>query len=240
MPRRPKNPADDFSHNDLAIASGMNKRVVQLVADNRLLPGDHGNRDMKRICAIGAFVSAGASTLVAGRLVQKLLWSFNQNDGEMPSGLSHMALGLDGSIRSIPPGVEPNDFWYHRDLFQRQDIYKPGASHRSDVHVEIADREHVYLATRIGPSVFGALAADFPSTTYEGWIEGWGRGTEPRFYSLAELSERERERANARAVVARTNVVGLLTINASLAIRNGFDRLARHRGLMPEEVSNAE
>jgi hypothetical protein len=229
MPRRPKDPADEFSHSDLAIASSTTKRSVQLIADNGLLPGDRGIRDLKRICVVGAFVSAGAPMLVAGRLAEKLLWSFNQVDGEMPSGLSDMAIALNGTPRSLPDDRQSNDYWYHRDLYHRPAFYKAGEVYRSDQYVEIADREHVYLATKIGLKRSDALDPAFPETIYEGWIEGWGRGTEPRFNSLAELSEGDRENVMARAVSARKNVVGLLTINASLAIRNGLDRLAAYR-----------
>lgn len=229
MPRRPKDPADDFSHNDLAVAGFTTKRSVQLMADNGLLPGDHGIRDLKRVCIISAFVSAGAEPLVVGRVVEKLLWSFNQADGEMPSGLPYMARKLAGEARSLPGDVEPNDYWYHRDLYRRPDIYHAGKTYRSDVFVEIADREHVYLSTKGGVPRLDALDPSFPETSYEGWIEGWERGTEPRFYSLAELPQSEWPATNARALSARSHAVGLLTINASLAIRNGLDRLAVHR-----------
>jgi hypothetical protein len=205
------------------------------MADYRLLPGDRGIRDLKRICVIGAFVSAGAPLLVAGRLTEKLLWSFNQTDGEMPSGLSYMASKLPSTIRSRDPDREPNDYWYHRDLYRRSDFYRAGEIGRSDAYVEIADREHVYLATKSGLTLLDALDPSMPETNYEGWIEGWGRGTEPSFRSLAEFSEADREKSKEQAIFARKNAVGLLTINASLAIRNGLDRLADYRAERPEK-----
>ncbi len=180
------------------------------------------------MCVIGAFVSAGAPMLVAGRLAEKLLWSFNQADGEMPSGLSEMSLRLADDERS-PRDGEPNDYWYHRCLYPRPGLYFAGETDRSDVYVEIADREHVYLSTRKGLALLDPLDPAFPETSYEGWIEGWGRGAEPRFQSLAELGDVDSASVTARAVFARKNAVGLLTINASLAIRNGLDRLVAYR-----------
>ena len=168
--------------------------------------------------------------LVAGKLAEKILWSFNQTDGEMPSGLSMIARKLDSSARHFPQDTEPNDYWYHRNLVGKPDIYKAGEVYRSDAYIEIADREYVYLTYRNGIPMVGAIGSALPNTSYEGKIEGWARGSEPLFHSLAELPQTEWDSANAEALTARTNAVGLLTINASLAIRNGLDRLAKHRG----------
>lgn len=226
MPRRPQDPGDEFSHADLAIAGGMTKRSVQLMADHKLLHGDRSIRDLKRICVIGAFVSAGAPIMVAGRLSERLLWAFNQPDGEMPSGLPSLAARLRDIDHSMSKGREWNDYWFHRAL-HRSPIYRAGESHNGDVYVEVADRRHVYLVS--GLAVSDPMHGDFPNTTYEGWIDGWGWGEEPRFHSLALLSEDARSDATATAVAAYRHAVGRLRINASLAIRNGLDQLANHR-----------
>lgn len=220
---------EEFSFSELAVAGGMTKRAVQHLMDRRLLPEGKGIKVLKRVCVIGAFVAAGAPLVVAGRVVEKLLWSFNQPDGEMPSKLSEIALGLRGTGSSLPKGAEPNDYWYHCELYARRDLYRPGQTRRGDAYIEVADRERVYLSTRTGLAFHEPLAPDFPETTFEGSIEGWERGTEPRFHSCAELDDAARETATAEAAAARRHPVGLLTINASLAIRNGLDRLAEYR-----------
>jgi hypothetical protein len=202
------------------------------MADNALLPGDGGIRDLKRICVIGAFVSAGAPILVAGRVVEKLLWGLNQPDGEMPSGLVDLDYKLGSA--AFPADRELSDYWRHRAALSRPDVYRPGDAWDRDFRIEIVDREHVFT--------FGGT---FKSSdrTYEGRVEGWHRGGEVFFYSIAETSaapsfttdadwlehNKAQERLQEASKSLLANAVGLLTINASLAIRNGLDRLADHR-----------
>ncbi|MFI0843530.1 hypothetical protein [Mesorhizobium sp. IMUNJ 23232] len=224
MPRRPKDPADLFSHNDLAVASGSTKRSVQMVADNGLLPGDGGIRDLKRGCAIGAFVSAGVPMLVAGRVTNKLLWALNQTDGEFPSRL--VDFDNDLGPAAFPRDRGMSDYWRHRALLTRPDLYRPGEAFESDYRVEIAEREHVF-------TFGGVIEPD--KWNYEGRIEGWARGSDVGFHSLAETTSEwrgadDQDRLNEATKSLRLNAVGILTVNLSLAIRNGLDRLAIFRG----------
>jgi hypothetical protein len=232
MPRRPKDPADAFSHNDLAIASAGTKRSVQMMADSGLLPGDGGIRDLKRICVIGALVSAGAPLFVAGRVVDKLLWSLNQPDGELPSGLVDFDHKLGSAAFPIDRPI--NDYWRHRAALSRPDLYRPGEAWSRDYRVEIADREHVFTSG----GIIHPTKRD-----YEGRIDGWERGSDVSFQSIAETSAapafqsdadtlkflQEQEQLQEASQAFLKNAVGLLSINASLAIRNGLDRLADHR-----------
>ncbi|MDN5928715.1 MAG: hypothetical protein L0I29_16730 [Hyphomicrobiales bacterium] len=225
MPRRPKDPADVFSHSDLAIASNTTKRSVQLMADNGLLPGDRGIRDLKRICVIGAFVSAGAPILVGGRVVEKLLWSLNQSDGELPSRLIDFDRKLGPA--AFPSDREISDYWRHRALLSRPDLYRSGEAFSSDFRVEIVDRQHVFTSG-------GIVEANV--RTYEGRIEGWERGSDVFFHSIFETSQPDQwnvppgqDHLQEASQPLFANAVGVLAINGSLAIRNGLDRLANHR-----------
>ena len=226
MARKRSDQGDKFSFNELAIAGDMSKRSFQHVSDIGLIPAGQGINALKRIAVIGAFVSCGVPLIAAGRIVEKLLWSFNRSDGEMPSGLSVMAAALAHIEDPFIDQQEPNDYWYHRKLYSSP-IYKRGQKERADVRVEIADREHVYLRANLAS--IEALGPSIPDVTYEGWIEDWKRGSEPNFFSLAELTEASVSDALKRALWAHENAVGLLTINVSLAVRNGLDRLADHR-----------
>ncbi|MER2536842.1 MAG: hypothetical protein ABTQ31_16945 [Rhizobiaceae bacterium] len=226
MPRRPKDPADEFSHSDLAIASGGTKRSVQMMADNGLLPGDGSIRDLKRICVIGAFVSAGAPILVAGRVVEKLLWGLNQSDGEFPSRLVDFDAKLGDE--AFPTGNPVSDYWRHRALLARPNLYRAGEAFKSDYRIEVADREHVFTAG-------GIIQPE--QRSYEGQIVGWERGSEVSFKSIFELRSPDQWNpqpdADAFGEIDRAllaNAVGVIAVNASLAIRKGLDRLASHRG----------
>lgn len=219
MPRRPKDPADAFSYTDLAVASALTKRGVELMAKDRLLPGDGGIRDLKRICVIGAFVSAGAPLFVAGRVVEKLVWGFNQNDGELPS----LLVNFDRTPvkAAYPTSVTINDYWRHRAALTQPDLYTPGEPSIGDICLDVAEREHVFIRG-------GVIAPNHRQ--YEGRIEGWERGGDVSFVSLAEAhSEAEQSQLTQAAQARFAKAVGVLSVNASLAIRNGLDRLAEYR-----------
>lgn len=225
MPRRPKDPADEFSHSDLAVAVGTTKRAIQIIADNSGLPGDRSIRDLKRACVIGAFVSAGVPLLVASRVVEKLLWNFDEADGEFPSRLHDFDSKLDWS--DLPTDLHFSDYWRHRKLVTRRDLYQPGEALKLDYRVIIADSERVF--TSYGTSMGGDPA-------YAGRIEGWARNSDvsfivPTFDPEAEWSRGAPPDDEPQLKFLR-NAMGILTINTSLAIRNGLDRIARHRGLL--------
>lgn len=218
MPRRPKDPADAFSYNDLAIASALTKRGVQLMAEDGLLPGDGGIRDLKRMCVIGAFVLAGASLFAAGRVAQKLPWSFNEADGEIPSLLKDFEREL--GRHAFPSDKPIDDYWRHRAALARPDIYTPGTVFCADICFDVVEREHVFMrGGRFDPH----------DRQYQGRIEGWERGGDVTFVSLAEAPEEERPQLEKAAKARFAKAVGVLSVNASLAIRNGLDRLSEYR-----------
>jgi hypothetical protein len=218
MPRRPKDPADAFSYTDLAIASALTKRGVRFMAEAGLLPGDGGIRDLKRMCVIGAFVLAGADLFSAGRVAQKLRWAFNEVDGEIPSFLKDFErkVGRD----AFPSDKPIDDYWRHRAALARPDIYTPGTVFPHDIYFDIAEREHVFMRVdRFGKRLF----------QYQGRIEGWERGGDVSFVSLGEAPEEEWPELKKAAEARFAKAVGVLSVNASLAIRNGLDRLAEYR-----------
>jgi hypothetical protein len=238
---RPRFTGEEFSHADLAIASGMTKRAVQHLGDSvpRLLPEGKGTNVLKRVAVIGALVNGGMPLMVAGRFAALLTECFNQNDGEVPCMIGGMA-------RSLPPKdrQRDGDYWYHQRLLAYPDIYHAGRPTPQDAIVEIVDKTHIYLHQRFaggGGTLDTLTGKPLPEDRdYVARVEGWARGVEPQLIPAHELVSYDpadpdfRWKADAfvamRAAVWEKRVA-VLSINVSLAIRNAFDRLAHDRAL---------
>ncbi|RWC29263.1 MAG: hypothetical protein EOS27_16555 [Mesorhizobium sp.] len=251
MARPRHNPTDAFSDAELAIGGGITKRQFQHIADNGQLPPGSGRdiRALKRVAAIGAFVSGGMPVLLAGYVFKTLLsvGEFDQEDGEVPSGLSHLARKLPANIiRDHVQGI--GDYWYHRGLYFAgegapdtapgiNDYYLAGEPLGSDAIFEIIDRQ--YLFVRNIELKTQNPWADRPETVdamFVGWIEGWSRSEEFRVVHITERAPLDKDwgrpmgqRLQAQATDRRNRAVATLTINVSLAIRNALDRVAVFR-----------
>ncbi|WP_439543370.1 hypothetical protein [Hyphomicrobium sp.] len=241
---------DAFSYADLAIAGDMTKRAWQHLADlnarspdPELLP-DRRNIEMaKRAAVIGGFAAAGVPLYAAARLAAALVYNeFNTIDGEVPSGLGSLARGLPRAAwKQIPSDSGDNDYWFHRALIRHRDIYTPGQALDSDALVQIVDRTHVYVAVLSGTPILNPWDSAKEPRSYAGRMDGWGRDSEVKFTSASEMASHDPEnpetfslgaRVNETARAADRNAVGRITVNVSLAVRNGLDRIARHRGHM--------
>ena len=238
---RPRKVGDDFSYDDLAVVGGITKSAVRHVADAGLLPADEKEevRMLKRVAVIGGFIAAGVPLMAAAQVADAVQLEFNQYDGETPSGLGNLWRKLPrDEIRATP---NHNDYWLHQALRGNPEIYKPGLATDSDVIVQIADREFVFAGTLhpFAPTL-EPFAPDGVSsgTSPVGRIEGWRRGVNPRFIHFSEavplFDDDLRPTAEAQAlhnsfIAARENAIGIITVNLSLAIRNGLDRLAERR-----------
>lgn len=243
-----KDASDIFSYSEFAIAGDMTKRAFQHLTDanaksprSELLPVGGGIRALKRIAALGGFMSAGVPLLPAARITAAVLPELNTYDGEVHSGLGHLATKLPNSVLSGMRASENADYWYHRELIRHPTIYTPGTALSSDVVVEIVDRRRVYLIYALGVANNWDRQSDKFSEFAR--IEGWERGNDvvviptheevyydsehPDFLKVG-LAHLEASRGAYR------NAVGRITVNLSLAIRNGLDRIARHRGSLPE------
>lgn len=247
-----KDASDIFSYSEFAIAGDMTKRAFQHLTDanaksprSELLPVGGGIRALKRVAVLGGFMSAGVPLLAAARIASALLqYEFNTYDGEVPSGLGFLARSLPkGAMASIPGRDVDTDYWYHRELIKHPDIYVPGAALDSDALVEIVDRTHIYMGSMSGLGVLNPWDGQSDKASYAGRIEGWARDSDAYFVSAAEMAPLDRDdpefktkgaALNAMSRAAYRNAVGRITVNLSLAIRNGLDRIARHRGSLRE------
>lgn len=225
------------------MAAGCSNRAIKFLAasDEKLLPGDRGIRDLKRVAIIGGFMRAGLPLLTAARLAKVVLYEFNENDGEAFSGLDRLARYLPDVIATLPSdAAATNDFHYHRALLTQPALYTKGKALRDDALVEIVDSTIVFLGSGI-----------FPANDLIGWIEGLGRGEEAKIIYITEVigkcadaeNQGWRERADkleAEARDQRENAIARTIINISLAIRSALDRVAEHRGYNAEERSGLE
>lgn len=244
-----KDASDIFSYSEFAIAGDMTKRAFQHLTDanaksprSELLPTGGGIRALKRIAVLGGFMSAGVPLLAAARITAALNPELNTYDGEVHSHLSQLAMKLPRDATSRLPSSDDADYWYHRELIRHPDIYKPGEALSNDVVVEIVDKKRAYF---VYSTVIHNIWDRHSTDKFDEFarIEGWERGSDvvviptheevpcdfqhPDFQKLGQA-----HLAASRA--AYRNAVGRVTINLSLAIRNGLDRIARHRGTLPE------
>lgn len=249
MARPRHNPTDAFSDVELATAGGITKRQFQHISDDGQLPDGSGRdiRALKRIAVIGALIIGGMPLLLAGRVAKTLLLEFNQEDGEVPSGLGHLARKLPADvIRDHVQGI--GDYWYHRGLYNAgegdpdaapgfNDYYVAGRPLRSDAIIEIIDRQ--YLFVRNIELKTQNPWADRPETVdamFVGWIEGWSRSEDFRVEHITERVPVDQEwgrhqgqRLQAQATERRERAVATVTINVSLAVRVALDRVAEFR-----------
>ncbi len=230
-------PEDTFSFSDLAIASSMSKRQIQHLADARLLPENGSIATLKRACVIGGFSFGGVPIIAAGRIAKTILDEFNEPDGEVPSALRYLARGLMQKARAEIPSPD-SDYWYHRALWMHRSEadYRPGRATKSDALIEIVDKAHIYFCGTSGLPFFTPWGGK--EAVYFGRIEGWERGSDASIITLPELVPLDPDHPDylikGKALAdladrARANAVAVLTVNVSLAVRNGLDRLAAHR-----------
>jgi hypothetical protein len=228
---RPPASLDQFSFSELAQVGDISKRAVQLLSEAvpSLLPEGKGIEVLKRIAVIGGFVSGGVPLLAAGRIASVLVEEFNEIDGEIPSHLGELARHLPPSLRAEMPALTESDFWFHVGLWRSPMTYVPGRSLPNDVLIVIADREHVFIRY---PMRTSAKGVDKDNRILSlGYVDGWDRGTVPRVVREDEANRHNDYDEPYFEVAKRAleNPVALLTVNCSLAIRTGLDRLAMHR-----------
>jgi hypothetical protein len=231
MARRRKDQADLFSYATLAIASRMTKREIQhlLESGEQLVPPGCRIRTLKRVAVIGAFKAAGLTLFTAARLAKVMLYEFNQNDGEAPSGLNWLAIELARQSPELLPrhAEEKNDYHYHLALSRSPQVYRRGEALTSDAIIEIVDFCTVFMSSR-----------QFPKPNLVGWIDGLGRGGDARVIYVAEILGNidenpgwlaQSEKLEAKALSERENALAKTIINVSLAIRTALDRVAEYR-----------
>jgi hypothetical protein len=238
MSRRSQDPGDEFSFSDLAIGAAITKRQVQQLSDAGLLPKGSDIKALKRTAVIGAFHTAGAPLLMAGRLAEAILNEFNQYDGEVPSGLINLDHKLPReTIEWLCEQVDINDYWRHRAGLRHPDIYRRGEALRNDALISVVDRSLFFHGNRSGPIGSGVAGKTF-EFVFGGWIEGWERGgiaqVIPMSHRIKISSEDdgwelEIARLEREAQRVRENAIGTLIVNVSLAVRTALDRLAARR-----------
>ena len=244
---------DQITIRENAVIAGIGKSNLFDLEKRHLLPNDKGVKAAKRAAAIAAVMKAGISLIVSAKIVEALLDEFNQNDGEIPSQISDLASKLPRDARAEASKGD-NELYWHSVLVRFDDVYKRDRAIGGDAIVDIVDRELVYIRAAPhyrkldnGTEQEHRIKTMCPWTheareaAFVGWLHGAERGGDvsiepcykrfsadpenPTFQlGVSEVEHAEQRRRNASATVS---------INLSLGIRNGFDRLADYRA---EEV----
>lgn len=256
MARRSKDtPPNRFDTSDFAVGAGLTRRNISLLEEKGLLPTPTNDAErgglrlwdtasLKRVALIGAFHRAGVELLLAGRLVDAVAEELEARYGEFPSRLEgYLERPLNPTRGKMPWGDVPDepgedirdDYWLHYRLVTLTSIYQRGKAMRFDWFVEVVDREFLFVGTQ------GLQTLSMDGKAAEGEplyrIRGWARGADAMTIGLAaeagylgDPEARERmARIEAEALAARENAVGILRINASLAIRTALDAVHDHR-----------
>ena len=243
--RRP----DQVTIREKAVIAGIGKSNVLDLERRGLLPTDSGVNSAKRATAIAAFMKVGFSLHPAAKIVESLLDEFNNTDREIPSQIFNLA-------RKLPPNAwkevtkGDNELSWHSVIVRHEGIYKRGKALGGDAIVDIVDGERIFY--RIAPlyrmrddgseeryvlPILCPWTDEGREASFVGWIHGAERGSDvtvepwydrfsadpehPTFpQGVEEMKSAEQRRRDAEAIV---------TVNLSLAIRNGFDRLADYR-----------
>lgn len=251
-PRHDRRP-DDFTTTELAVAASLTGRQMHYLDDAGLLPlgagtagmgGSRAHAEHKLTLAamVGAAHIAGLHLAVAAGVMAAVHDEFRTSKGKMFSNLGaflfrpfHDKSGhlpwqkLDGDET-----VE-RDFWLHHYLRTRSTVYRPDTALPADAVIEIADREWVFTTnahTAFGSNPSLGSAVIFPPEPF-GRIEGFANPEHARLITFAdevgplvdEAGQPRWQPMHDRYMAARRNARGLLSINVSLAIRTGLDRL---------------
>lgn len=238
MARRKIDPGVEFSLNDLAVAAGLKKRVIQLLSDNDTFERLTHMEKLNKASAIGAICTAYIPPILAEKII-KLLINLETNSTDIPSRFNYFAKRL--SLKDLEWIEEKNDYYIHRALMECPEIYRPGIGERGDFVVEIVDGKLVFTGHK-DVKTQNTFDNKKREMHFSGWITATRRGAEPDFVHLAEkfnLSEEYNEiteNYNPKLAMheqsmqaCRENAVSRLMINLSLAVRNGYDRLHAYR-----------
>ena len=229
MARPFKNPTDVFGYEELALAGGMTRREIQhLMEVKEFIPPGRGIKALKRVASIGAFKSLGYSLYAAARISRALLDDFNQNDGELPSGVGHLVKKLPREASSAIPAGE-GDYYSHLALWQHPDIYKRNQQHGSDAILEIINNRSIIH-----------YIPDLPKPELFGWVQSINRGQDvviehlsqrlpvPNGHNSTEINHATAALV-AETIIERDNAISRSIVNLSLAIRTALDRIADAR-----------
>jgi hypothetical protein len=243
-----------FSAAELELGAGLPHRASEFLKREGLMPRPEreavrGGRPLwnaealARLSVIGAIFSASPSLSLAGRLGNAVIAEFVSLRGRLPSNLQHyreIYQFLTNEDRNEKGDIV--ELFLHKRLRDHPEIYLPSKARDDDFRIFIVDRRYVFSgSTRNIPfaSPFGngqmPLSLDFV-------IDGWGRGGGADSITIKGLEDvlpdgwmnegHEQDIAKAieaRAIDAWRNSISIIGINASLAIRNAYDRIFDRR-----------
>ncbi|HBF31119.1 MAG TPA: hypothetical protein DDW73_16100 [Rhizobium sp.] len=238
MARRKADPGIDFSLNDLAVAAGLSKRVTQFLADNAAFEGLTQMQKLNVAAAVGGVSAANISPLLAMKLI-KIVIRLETNANEIPSGFKFIGRNLpQDKIKTL---IDADEYYIHRLLMECPEIYTQGVGRRGDFVVEIVNGELVFTGSKDLTSISN-FDCQSREMHFSGWITNIERGSEPDFihmankFNLNDLCDDETGKFDPILAeheqsmqLCRANAVSRLTLNLSLAVRNGFDRLHAFR-----------
>lgn len=259
MGRPSKNSGSAFTSRELALAAGLTLRNFSLLHEKGLAPpaagngggrGGHRTYDspaLAQAALIGALHLAGFELLVAAKLAEAFAEEAGRTYGRLFSNIQTYIQ----APHNPRPGYRPwtasatdqvdDDFWVHNRLIDSVVDYRRGIAMIGDMVIDIADHEFV-LTEHHGAMVkiFSPVAAKGLDANPDYRIIGRGSSVQivpitdevdSLDFSTAPVSAARYKAIEKDYLAARENAVTRVRINVSLAIRNGFDRVADDRNL---------
>ena len=251
-------PQDRFTSKDLTLAAGLSPRNFGLLVEQDLAPpGEAGaggqaghrvwdSRGLQHAALLGALHLAGLELLVAARLAAAVTKDMSLFYGRLPSNLrAFLQAPLNPRPGHTPweggfsTAQSEDDYWLHHALRTASDIYRPHETVRGDYLLEVADNQFV-ITRHHGSKVDFLSPASSAQLKVNPEFRIIGKGGEVRVVRIHEEVESLNFHADPVAAAAYTkveteyvraydNAVTLLSVNASLAIRNAFDRVLDER-----------
>ncbi|MBF0562415.1 MAG: hypothetical protein HQL37_10415 [Alphaproteobacteria bacterium] len=232
MTSPPKNlPEDSFTGPELAMGAGITARNLALpfergaLDDNDRKPNAARVFDERMACilfGVGALHGTGVELLLAAKISNCIIRQFMMGEPKQAEALIWIA--------NLPPKLKEETSVY-RALAEATGMpgFMSGAGTCGDHLIEIADRQYVLSTRNIeGWTTESPFDGNPLPSSPLAKIMNWQRGMDAVVKYVGHDIEYELD-VEHEFLRARENAVGIIRLNISLAIRNGFFRILKHR-----------
>lgn len=196
------------------------------------VPAVRGGRPKWDVAALATFAVLGAahdavgSLALAARLAEPLVRSFTEMRGHLPINMSMYREAYNHGVK-FPDGDE---FERHAVLASRPDLYTPHRARDDDYSFFVVDRRFIFEGTRRPRVMLLGYERLEDSVEIQYVVDNWRWGEEAvEVHPVSRMNEEEFTKIEAEAIDAWANARALVAVNASLAIRDAFDRILQMR-----------
>jgi hypothetical protein len=248
-PYRADAPVNRYTAAEMAIAADIPYRSFVYLQTAGLAPKParkkagaprFDTRGLAQISLVGGLFRSGVDLTVAARLAAELFKDFGLIYARrLPSNLESILEGIGDApdiwdLSNEGGGVD--DYLVIRHVrVHASDQYKPNVAMRGDIVVEIIDRRYVCTTLHDLPIRIASPTGELLEAEPRFRVR-FERGAKARVISVQDKVNEDDagsvttlKQIQDEFLDARRNAIGLLRINASLAIRVGIDRIIDHR-----------